>query len=216
MMEGENLLVDYLDSQKLEMYEKIMLDFPTGKHLVTYNIKRLMPDVKGKTVLDIPCGIGHYVREMFNLGAAKVIASDLAANQLEVSKEKDRRVGVPEGFVEYHKHDARITKQISIELADVCLSFHLFCFAENEGELRAMVRTLLANLKPGGCCVIITCFLSSSAGDEKSVRSQLESIIDDEKLLHLDPPTSERFKPRRHHTVMEGFHFNKCVCLMTT
>ena len=210
-MDGEKLLEDYLDTQKLEMYEKTMLDLPTGKHLPTYNIKRLMPDVKGKVVLDIPCGIGHYVREMFKLGAAKVIASDIIDHQLQVSQEKDKKAGIPEGFVEYHQHDAKITKQISTELADVCLSFHLFCFAENEGELRAMVRTLLANLKPGGCCEIIMCFLNSTAGDKESVRSQLESIVDDEKLLHLDPPTSDRFKPRRYHTVIEEFHFNRYV-----
>ena len=36
MMEGENLLVDYLDSQKPEMYEKIKLDFPTEKHRSGY------------------------------------------------------------------------------------------------------------------------------------------------------------------------------------
>ena len=211
-MEGENnILEDYLDNEKLEMYERVMLNLPTGKHLVTYNIKRLMPDVKGKTVLDLPCGAGHYIREMFNLGAAKVIASDLAANQLQLSKARDKKVQIPEGFVQYYQHDARIPKQICPELADVCLSFHLFCFAKNEGELRGMVRTLLANLKPGGCCAIITCSMNSSAGDEESVRNQLESIIIDEKLIHLDPPTFERFKPRRHHIVSEGFHFNKYV-----
>ena len=210
-MEGENLLGDYLDTQKLETYERLMLDNPTGKHLPTYNIKRLMPDVKGKTVLDIACGIGHYVREMFNLGAAKVIASDIVAQQLQVSKERDRKAGIPEGFVEYHQHDATIIKQIGTELADVCLAFHLLCFAKNEKELRAMVQTLLANLKSGGCCEIIACFLSSTAGDEESLRRQLESIVDDEKLLHLDPPTADRFKPRRHHTLSEGFHFNKYV-----
>ena len=203
------MLEDYLDTKKLEVYEKVMQNLPTGKHLVAYNIKRLMPDVKGKTILDIPCGTGHYIREMFKLGAAKVIASDIVADQLELSKERDKKAGLPEGFVQYCQHDARIPKQISAELADVCLCYHLLCFANNEGELRGMVRTLLANLKPGGCCSIIACFLNSSAGDEESVRHQLHSILDDEKLIYLDPPTSERFKPRRHHIVSEGFHFNK-------
>ena len=209
MMEGENALKDYYDTQKLDAYDKIMLNFPTGKHLFAYNVKRLMPDVKGKTVLDIPCGVGHYVREMFNLGAAKVIASDLVDYQLQLSKERDKKAGIPEGFVEYYQHDAKIPKQICGELADVCLSSHLFCFAENESDLRGMVQTLFANLKPGGCCVIVTCFLNSSAGDEESVRKQLESILDDEKIVHLDPPNSERFKPRQYHTVQEGFHFNR-------
>ena len=47
-MEGKKLLGDYLNTQKLE---KLMLDNPTGKNLPTYNIKRLMPDVKGRLFL---------------------------------------------------------------------------------------------------------------------------------------------------------------------
>ena len=210
---GTSMLEDYLDDEKMEVYERVMFNLPSGKYLVAYNIKRvsLMLDVKGKTILDLPCGVGHYVREMFNLGAAKVIACELAANQLELSKARDKKAGIPEGFVQYYQHDARIPKQICAMLADVCLSFHLLCFAENEVQLREMVRTLLANLKPGGCCAIIACSLNSSAGDEESVRNQLESILDCEKLIHLDPPTSERFRPRRHHIVCKGFHFDKYV-----
>ena len=204
------MLKDYSDTQKLEKYEKAMLDLPTGKHLLTYNIKRLMPCVKGKTVLDIPCGIGHYIREVYNLGAEKVIASDLVSHQLQLSKERDRTAGIPNAFVEYYQHDAKIPKQIGNELVDVCLSLHLLCYAENESDLRGMVQTLLVNLKPGGCCVIVACSLSSSAGNEESVRNRLESIVD-EKLIHLDPPTSERFKPRRHHVVVDDFHFDKYV-----
>ena len=210
-MEEDHVLEDYSDAQKLEVYDKIMQNLPTGKHLGTYNVKRLMPDVQGKTILDLPCGIGHYVREMHALGAAKVIACDIIPKQIDFSKEKDKEAGVPEGFVEYHELDARFPKQLCSELADVCLSLHLFCFAENESDLRGMVRMILTNLRPGGCCLIITCFLSSQSNNEQKVRGELEGIVNDEKVIELDPPSSDRYKPRRYHTVQLGFHFNRYV-----
>ena len=208
-MEQDTVLMDYSNKEKLEVYDKIMKNLPTGKHLGAYNIKRLMPDVKGKTILDLPCGIGHYVREMFSLGAARVIAVDIVSHQLELSKERDKEAGIPDDFVEYHELDAKIPTQISSELVDVCLSFHLFCFAENERDLRGMIQTLHANLKSGGCCMIIACYLNSSYNAEQKVREELEKIVSDEKVVQVDSSSSDRFKPRRYHTVQEGFHFDR-------
>ena len=159
--------------------------------------------MRGKVVLDLPCGMGVYVRKFFKLGAAKVIASDIVGSQLEFSAKKDEEVGIPKGFVEYRQHDARIPQQLSSELADVVCAIHLFCFAENEADLRGMVRTILTNLKRGGCCISVACFLSP-AYDEQTIRSELErfGFI----VKHLDPPSSEKFKPRRRaytHTHMD-------------
>lgn len=209
MAKSASELDDYLETEKLKLYEELMYR-PTG-NLFTYNVNRLMPDVKGKTVLDLPCGIGYYVRELFRLGAAKVIASDIVSRQLDLSKEKDRTAGLPDGFVEYHQHDAKIPKQIGGELADVCLALHLFCFAESEGDLRGMAQTVHANLKPGGSCLIVTCLLRSFSDDEQKLRKQLERVADVEDLIHVDPPTREIFKPRRYHTKKGGFNLNRYI-----
>ena len=208
-MDQESILKEYSDIKKLEVYDNITQNLPTGKYLVTYNIKRLLPDVKGKTILDLPCGIGHHVREMFHLGAARVIAGDVVSLQLEFSKEKDKEIGIPHGFVDYHELDAKIPKQICNELADICLSFHLFCFAENEKELRGMAKTILTNLKAGGCCLIIACYLSSKAGDQEKVAIEMKRIFRDGKVMCLDLQSSNRFIPRRYHTLQEGFEFNR-------
>ena len=208
-MEQDCPLLDYTKTEKLEMYDKIMKNLPIMKHLGAYNIKRLMPDVKGKTILDLPCGIGHYVREMFSLGAARVIAVDIVSHQLEFSKGKDKEAGIPDDFVEYHQLDAKIPTQIGSELVDVCLSFHLFCFAENERDLRGMARTIFVNLKCGGCCLIYAASLSSSYDDEQKMRNEMEKIFANEKVVHLDSLSSDRFKPRRCQTLLEGFLFDR-------
>lgn len=204
-MEGGELM-DYLAVDTLLAYEETAENFPTAKNVTMYNAELLMPGVKGKVVLDLPCGIGIYVRKFFKLGAAKVIASDIVSRQLEMSRERDKKIGIPEGLVEYYQHDAKVPKQLSNDLADVCSAIHLFCFAKNEGDVRGMVRTLLANLKPGGRCLIITCSLCGSY-DEQKIRKEFEKF--EEQLVHLDPPSSEKFKPRRVHTSLKGFQYNR-------
>ncbi len=197
----------YSDAKKLELYDKIIHELPIGKHLFTYNIKHFLPCVKGKTVLDIPCGNGHYVREVYGLGAKKVIATDIASCSIEMSKQSDQKAGIPDGFVEYYEHDSRIAKQLGSELADVCLSIHLFCYAANEKELREMVRMILLNLKPGGCCMVYACPLLPLEKDE--VQNKLSKIIDYEEVKHLDPITTDKFKPRWFHTIQAGFDFKR-------
>lgn len=50
-------------------------------------------DLKGKTVLDIGCGSGVYMREALARGAAKVIGVDAAPRMLELSKERLDQAG---------------------------------------------------------------------------------------------------------------------------
>ena len=161
----------------------------------------MIPDVRGKVILDVPCGNGYFGRKYFRQNAAKVIACDIIPFQIEEAKKKDKESGIPEGFAEYYVHDARVPKQLSATLADLCTSIHLFCFAENEDQIRGMARMLNVNLKPGGFCVIVIC--PPSNNDDKYCKA-LESS--EERLVHLDPP-SEKLKPRSIHTTYRGFHF---------
>ena len=193
-------LQDYADAEKLCVYEDLVTTFPGNLHF--YNVGLVMPDVRGKVVLDVPCGNGYYGRNYFSQNAAKVIASDIVLLQIEEAKKKDKESGIPEGFAEYYVHDARVPKQLSATLADLCTSIHLFCFAENEDQIRGMARMLNVNLKPGGFCVIVFCPYSNN--DEEYCKA-MESY--GERLVHLDPPSTEKLKPRSMHTTCRGFHF---------
>ena len=199
-------LQDYLSPKTLDAYDQFA-EGAKGQSMDMYNVKLAMPDVKGKVVLDMACGMGYYVRECFMLGAAKIIASDIVPGQLDISKEKDAAAGIPPGVVEYYQHDAKIPKQLSSELADVCFGIHLFCFAEDVAELRAMIRTVRANLKPGGRGLFLVAALCSSFlyADEKTLREELAKY--NEELIELSPPSTDRFHPRKLHLVDGGFHF---------
>src|SRR5690349_1537364 len=51
-------------------------------------------DVRGKTVLDIGCGSGHYEVEYAKRGAAKVTGIDFAPGMLELARQLTQREGV--------------------------------------------------------------------------------------------------------------------------
>lgn len=49
-------------------------------------MKRLLPDVSGKNVLDLGCGYGHNCRDFIRLGAKKVVGIDISKKMLAVAE----------------------------------------------------------------------------------------------------------------------------------
>ena len=49
-------------------------------------MRKLMPDLTGKAVLDLGCGYGHNCAEFVEKGAAKVVGVDISEKMLEVAK----------------------------------------------------------------------------------------------------------------------------------
>ncbi|MBO0440356.1 class I SAM-dependent methyltransferase [Candidatus Enterococcus ikei] len=52
-----------------------------------HELKKLLPDFTGKTVLDLGCGYGWHCRYAVEMGAAKVIGIDLSERMLDKAKE---------------------------------------------------------------------------------------------------------------------------------
>ena len=51
-------------------------------------MEETLPDLKGKTVLDIGCGYGHNCLEFINKGAKKVVGTDISEKMLAVAKKE--------------------------------------------------------------------------------------------------------------------------------
>lgn len=52
-------------------------------------IMSMMPDVKGKTILDLGCGDGNMDIRFIEMGAKKVIATDISQNMINEAKKKN-------------------------------------------------------------------------------------------------------------------------------
>ena len=197
---SEAMLKDYMNEDTLKHY-LCSLDDPDEPAILTryFTFYSLLPDLRDKIVLDLPCGMGHKARKFISQSRAKkVIAVDIVEKQLEMSKEADVAAGIKPGQIEYVLHDARKPKVV----ADLCINVHLFCFAQEYTELLGMSRSIYLNLKPGGACYSIMCSLSR---DNKLVK-QFEDF--DAKILQVDPWQGDIHKARRFHYVCRGFNYN--------
>lgn len=107
----------------------------------------LLPDVRGKTVIDLGCGPGEYAETLLNQGA-RVTAVDGSEPMVELVKEKlgervrcyqqDLAQGLP------HEHD---------DVYDLAVSALMIHYLENLTPLFLEIRRVL---KPGGLFVFST------------------------------------------------------------
>src|SRR5712691_11119315 len=77
---------------------------PWRYHIEQHSFFGLLGDVRGKSVLDLACGEGHYTRLLKALGAARVAGVDISSKMIELgeSSEKETPLGI-----EYLVADAR-------------------------------------------------------------------------------------------------------------
>lgn len=158
----EKDLSDYTDNKKLNNYSDLVYGKDEPPILTRYyTAYSLLPSLKDKVVLDVPCGIGVQARQAITEAKAKkVIAIEIIKEQIDYSKSEDKKQGIAADQIEYHVHDCKIPQRLASELADICMCIHLLCFANNYQELVDMARCIYLNLKPGAECIILICSLN--------------------------------------------------------
>lgn len=110
-----------------------------------YTLDSLLPDLRGKAVLDIACGEGHYTRRLRQKGAARVVGVDLSAGMIELAKKQE--AAAPLG-IEYRVEDGKHLA-FGAEFDLVFAAFFLN-YAHDRRELQEMCDSIARCLKPGG------------------------------------------------------------------
>ncbi|MBU5592703.1 class I SAM-dependent methyltransferase [Clostridium sp. MSJ-4] len=100
-------------------------------------ISKLLPNVKGKTILDIGCGYGHNSLLFAQNGAKKVIGIDLSQKMLEVAKKESCHP-----CIEYRQMDMSEILALTQKF-DMVYSSLAFHYAENFQKLIKDVYDLL-------------------------------------------------------------------------
>jgi SAM-dependent methyltransferase len=103
-------------------------------------IRALLPDLRGKRVVDLGCGFGWFARWAAEQGAARVVGLDLSANMIE----RARRDTTSER-IEYQIADLE-TLELPVAAYDLAYSSLAFHYIEDFGRL---VRTVHQALVPG-------------------------------------------------------------------
>ena len=125
----------YRDSKRL----------PFRRAIKRYTVFPLLGDLRGQTVLDLPCGEGSYARQFMREGAAAVTGVDISKQMIALAEtaEQADQIGC-----RYVCEDA--ARFIPGTPVDVVTAFYLLNYARNRDELAAFCRSCFRALRPGG------------------------------------------------------------------
>jgi SAM-dependent methyltransferase len=108
-------------------------------------IQALLPDLQGKSVVDLGCGFGWFVRWARAHGAAYVQGFDLSENMLARARAMTADSGAADPGVEYTVADLEhlVLPKASFDLAYSSLTFHYIV------DFARLARMVLRALRPG-------------------------------------------------------------------
>ncbi len=108
------------------------------------HFKHILPDLRGKQVLDLACGTGRWLPALLTLGAASVVGVDASAPMLRIARKK---AGISSRIV--------LADCLRLPFPDSAFDFAICSFALNHIEpLEPMARELARTMKWHGRVVI--------------------------------------------------------------
>ncbi len=82
----------------------------------------LLPDLKGKKVLDLGCGYGENCKEFIKMGAAKVTGLDISKKMLEIAEKENSAPGIT--YVNMPMEDiASLNEQFDVIVSSLALHY---------------------------------------------------------------------------------------------
>ncbi|WP_309110854.1 class I SAM-dependent methyltransferase [Saccharothrix sp.] len=138
-----------------DQYDALGEVYERAKHIPTGLAERAtllaaLPDLRGRSVLDVACGTGFYPRLFRAAGAERVVGVDSSTEMIAYARHVEQRE--PAG-IEYHQHDAATLPVLGS--FDVVTALWLLGYAEDVAALDAMIANLKANTAPGGTVVVL-------------------------------------------------------------
>jgi SAM-dependent methyltransferase len=126
-----------------ELYERVK-SLPVG--LVEQGtVRAALPDLDGRSVLDVGTGTGFYPRVFKRSGAARVLGVDSSPEMITYARRVEERE--PLG-IDYAVHDGAALPTLGD--FDLVSAVWLLGYAEGVAALDRMLANLVANLAPGG------------------------------------------------------------------
>jgi SAM-dependent methyltransferase len=138
-----------------DQYDALGQTYERTKHIPTGLAEQAtflaaLPDLTGRSVLDVACGTGFYPREFIRRGAAKVVGVDSAHEMIAYARRVEEREPLGIG---YHQYDAENLPALGA--FDVVTAVWLLGYALDETALDAMIANLTANLAPGATLAVL-------------------------------------------------------------
>lgn len=108
-------------------------------------------DIRGKRVLELACGSGHYSTKLLNWGAASVTGMDISTGMLEAGRKSAAARGIPASKLNLVHGDAT-DEELIVHGApfDVVTGCWLLNYAPDTATMTKMYKFIGRNLRPGG------------------------------------------------------------------
>jgi len=175
------------------------------KNVIMPNLLRVVDPKKGMTILDVACGQGYFSRAFADNGA-KVIASDISAELIELAQ---KNPAADSKAVEYHVSSADLLSYAADVSADAAV---IVLALQNIENLNGTVSEVSRTLKSGGRFIFVLnhpAFRipqnSSWQWDEKESRQyrRIDSYMSDSQI-EIDMTPGEKDQSKKKSTV--SFH----------
>lgn len=121
---------------------------PLKQYSERWTFFQVLGDIGGKSILDLACGDGDYLRAFKQQGAARLVGVDISEKMIELAQAQEAQN--PLG-IEYHVRNVAELEQLGA--FDIVTAVFLLVYAATEQELTAMCRAIASNLAPGGRCI---------------------------------------------------------------
>jgi SAM-dependent methyltransferase len=121
---------------------------PWRRFVEEHTMFDLLPDLAGRSVVDLACGEGVYSRKLVQAGAARVVGVDISPEMVALAQraEAAETLGV-------HYVVADVATVELEERFDIALCSYLFNYARSRAQLRALAESVHRLLRPGGLVV---------------------------------------------------------------
>lgn len=162
---------------------------PLKQYAERWMMFNALGDVRGKSVLDLACGDGDYLRAIKQQGATRAVGVDISEKMIELAREQEARH--PLG-IEYHVRN--VAELEPLGAFDIVTAVFLLVYAASEQELAAMCRAIAANLAPGGRC--IAAITHPDLNEERAAAAQTTGVtmepdwpLEDGRRIKITIPT---------------------------
>lgn len=117
---------------------------PLRRYVEAWTIFELLGDLRGRRVLDLGCGDGHYARRIAAAGAAEVVGVDVSAAMLDLARARES-AGPRIAYVQADAADLP-----GLGRFDLVLGAYLLHYAPDVATLGRICRGIAGCLAPGG------------------------------------------------------------------
>lgn len=172
--EYDEIAHEYRDSKLL----------PFRDFVESFSLFRLIGNLKGRTVLDLACGEGHYTRRLKQAGAAHVHGVDISPGMIKLAEESEKKD--PLGC----QYSVGNAANFSLgERFDLVVGVYLLNYASSKAMLLDLCHTIHDHLKLGGVFVGINASMTLDPAKYANYQKYGLMLLTPENRVEGDPIT---------------------------